>query len=194
MKNYKVCITCKENKSLFEFPTHKEMRDGHLNVCKECHRARCREYYAANREKRCESHRKWAKEHRAHCNEYQKRNRSINRAYVNEYMRRKRAEDPIWYYSMKLFYPIRYVMSRKGECESKRAEEITGLSPKELYDYLLWTWKERYGKDWNGEVYDIDHIIPRSTAKTKEDVDRLFRYKNLRLLSPTDNRSNITSL
>lgn len=189
MDFYKVCLTCKQNKPLFEFPSHKQMADGHMNICKECHRERCKKYYQAHREEQCARHREWRIKNKQHCNEYQKSVRKRNRAYVNAYMRRKRAEDPIWYYSTRLFYPIRYVMAKRGKCDSRRAKEITGLAPMELFLYLTRTWKERYGEEWNGDKCDIDHIVPRSTAKNKEDVDMLFRYENLRLLKPHDNRS-----
>ena len=189
MNFYKVCLTCNQEKPLFEFPTHSQMHDKHLNICKDCHRQRCKEYYLAHREERCRKHREWRAKNKEHCNEYQKSVRKRNRSYVNEYMRRKRAEDPIWYYSTRLFYPIRYVLAKRGECKSNRAEEITGLPPKELYLHLISTWKDKYGEDWDGDKCDIDHIVPRSTAKSKEDVDMLFRYENLRLLKPHDNRS-----
>lgn len=32
----KTCIICKELKSLDKFYTHKQMKDGHINKCKEC--------------------------------------------------------------------------------------------------------------------------------------------------------------
>ena len=104
-------------------------------------------------------------------------------------MRKKRAEEPIWYYSTRLLYPIRYVLKKRGLCTSKRAEEITGLPSDKLFRHLVKTWRDRYGADWDGEECDIDHITPRSTAKTKEEVDELFKYKNLRLLRPHDKRS-----
>lgn len=51
------------------------------------------------------------------------------------------------------------------------------------------TW-ENYGK-YNGELnygWDIDHIIPLTTAKTEDDVIRLSHYTNLRPLCSYTNR------
>ncbi len=36
----KICRTCKKEKPLLEYYSHKEMLDGHLNICKECTKKR----------------------------------------------------------------------------------------------------------------------------------------------------------
>ena len=54
--------------------------------------------------------------------------------------------------------------------------------------YLLETFKNRYGYEWNGvEPVHIDHIIPLATAKTENDVVKLCYYTNLQLLKAEDN-------
>ena len=135
MSIHKVCITCGEEKTIFEFPNNKNSRDGLLNTCKECQRAKCLAYYRTHREERCAKHREWARKNKEHCNEYQKAVKHRYRKRVNSYMQRRRAEEPIWYYSTRLFYPIRYVLNKRGNCVSKRAEEITGLPADKLFEY-----------------------------------------------------------
>jgi hypothetical protein len=49
---------------------------------------------------------------------------------------------------------------------------------------------ENYGK-YNGEFnygWDIDHIIPSSTAKTENDIYHLSHYSNLQPLCSKTNR------
>lgn len=45
---YKVCFKCGRNLPLSEFYVHKQMRDGHLNKCKECARMDVHENYMEN--------------------------------------------------------------------------------------------------------------------------------------------------
>jgi hypothetical protein len=44
---------------------------------------------------------------------------------------------------------------------------------------------ENYGH--KGECWNIDHIIPISTAKTDEDLERLNHYTNLRPIWASEN-------
>src|SRR5271166_5732652 len=44
----KQCYECLVNKPLTEFSVHSQMRDGHLNLCKECAKKRARVYAREN--------------------------------------------------------------------------------------------------------------------------------------------------
>ena len=77
---------------------------------------------------------------------------------------------------------------RKGFTKSKHTEEIVGIPLAELYEYLLQTFKDNYGYEWNKiEPVHIDHRRPLKYANTKEEVMRLCNYKNLQLLKAEDN-------
>lgn len=218
MKIHKICRICKKNKPLSDFYARKGMKDGHVNSCKQCcytaskayreaHRELYREctrkyveknrskvrsasrkYYADNKETCAKRHKDWIVRNKDHVNKYARDNRYRYRERVNAYARKRRKEDPVWYHYTRLLYPIRYVLKRLGNCNSKRAEEITGLESKALFDYLAKTWEERYGSAYTGQPCDIDHIKPIRLAKTTEEVDRFFHYTNLQLLTPEDNR------
>jgi len=71
----KSCRRCSTIKPLSEFYTHKSMADGHLNVCRECVKARVKEHREKNleriraydrerglREERKEARRRWYRE------------------------------------------------------------------------------------------------------------------------------------
>ena len=47
----KQCRKCKEEKELSEYYVHKEMLDGHLNICTKCTKARVNKHREANIEK-----------------------------------------------------------------------------------------------------------------------------------------------
>lgn len=69
---------------------------------------------------------------------------------------------------------------------------MLGISCDEFKDYLINTAIFRYGY-YNPSLieYEIDHIIPISTAKTKEDVIKLNHWTNLQLLTKCDNRTKV---
>ena len=54
---------------------------------------------------------------------------------------------------------------------------------------LLRTWEKIYGKQWEGEPYHIDHIIPLSLASSKSELRNLNRLSNLCMLYPSHNLS-----
>lgn len=64
---------------------------------------------------------------------------------------------------------------------------IFGLLPNELKQYLIKTFEDRYGVPYAGQEVDVDHIIPKSTAQTIDEVYRLNHYTNLQYLTPEDN-------
>ena len=77
---------------------------------------------------------------------------------------------------------------RRGEIKSKRNIELTGMTSRELYDYLLGTFKDIYGYDWDfQERVHIDHIVPLSSAKDYAEIEKLCHYTNLRLIKAKDN-------
>ena len=47
----KTCVICKENKSLDCFNVKKKNKDGIQDICKDCSRARSRQYYYQNKER-----------------------------------------------------------------------------------------------------------------------------------------------
>ncbi len=90
---------------------------------------------------------------------------------------------------------IRDSISRGGYTKKSRTHEILGCSFEEFKVYIeskfeSWmTWDNR--GLYNGELnygWDIDHIIPTSSAKSEEDLYRLNHYTNLQPLCSYTNR------
>lgn len=72
--------------------------------------------------------------------------------------------------------------------KNKKTLEIIGCDFDYFHNYLLQTFKENYGYEWNGiEPVHIDHKKPLATAKTEEDIIKLCHYTNLQLLKEKDN-------
>jgi hypothetical protein len=82
-----------------------------------------------------------------------------------------------------------------GFTKKTRTYEILGCSFEEFKSHLeskfeLWMNWENRGL-YNGEVnygWDLDHIIPISSAETEEDIIKLNHYTNLRPLCSYVNR------
>lgn len=84
---------------------------------------------------------------------------------------------------------------KKGYKPPEDFESIVGMSAEDFKDYLLETWKEIYGYEWDmAELAHIDHIIPLVTAKSYEDTVKLNHYTNLRLIRAEDNLAKGTKL
>lgn len=92
----KVCRKCGEEKPIEEYYVHKQMTDGHLNICKECTKKRVAIHRQKNIEKikeydrnrpnkadRYKTNRKYHKENAEKCKQYQKKWRRENRKKVN---------------------------------------------------------------------------------------------------------------
>ena len=77
---------------------------------------------------------------------------------------------------------------RQHRVKKRHSEELLGCDLDFFVNYLLDTYKNNYGIEWDKiEKVHIDHIIPLATAKTEEDVIKLCHYKNLQLLKAKDN-------
>jgi len=93
---------------------------------------------------------------------------------------------------------IRASFQKIGYTKKSRTQEILGCSYEEFRDYIEckfeeWmNWNNR--GNWNGipselnTAWDIDHIIPLSTAETEDDVIKLNHYTNLQPLCSYVNR------
>ena len=111
-----------------------------------------------------------------------------NKDKFSELIKKRYANDMIF----KLKHNVRIEIYRgfklKDKEKSKHTEELTGCSLDFLVNYLLKTYKDNYGYEWDGiEKVHIDHKKPLVTANTEEEVIKLCHYTNLQLLKAVDN-------
>jgi hypothetical protein len=98
----------------------------------------------------------------------------------------ERNKDPIYNMKCRLRRRIIHVFERNGWKKDMRTLEYIGCSPKELKEHLENQFKEGMNWDNRGE-WHIDHIIPLSSAKTKEELIKLNHYSNLQPLWAKEN-------
>lgn len=114
-----------------------------------------------------------------------------NRKYVSQYMRTLLKTNPLF----KLSHNTRSLINGtfKRACKGKfnkleKTENILGCTLEEFIKHLQSLFTEGMTLENYGE-WEIDHIIPVSSAKNEEEVIKLNHYTNLQPLWKSDNRS-----
>ena len=118
-----------------------------------------------------------------------------NREKINENRKKRKENDIIYKITCIVRTSINNTFKRKKIPKNSRTLDILGCSYEEFICYIEskfepWMNWENRGK-YNGELnygWDIDHIIPLSTAITAEDVVKLNHYTNLQPLCSKVNR------
>lgn len=194
----KICILCNEEKEITQFRPHRK-------YCKKCGNIILKEWKEKNKEHIKKYNKKYFQEHKEQIlidrkeymynyrqtSKYKKHKKEYaqkNQSKVNEQQKIRYKENKM----CKLKHNVRVEIARgfktKGMIKNKHTEEMLGCSLNYIYDYLLKTYKDNYGAEWDGkEKVHIDHKIPLATAKTEEDVIKLCHYTNLQLLKAQDN-------
>lgn len=158
-----------DNKEFF-LKKQKEYRENHLEQVKAS--------------KQTLKYRTWKKE-------YRKRYKEEHPEKIKEatqYFLQRLKNDPIFKLKHQTRNLIKDSFKRRKHYKVDKAEEILGCNIDDFIKYLLTTFKNNYGYEWDGnEKVHIDHIIPLSTAKTESEVYKLCHYTNLQLLKAKDN-------
>ena len=124
--------------------------------------------------------------------------REYMRCYLKQYNENHKKErnsrqqerlqkDPIFKLKTQVRKMIYQSFIRRDKYKSKPTEEILGCSLDFFINYLKSLFKEGMTLDNYGK-WQIDHIIPLSTAEKEEDVIRLCHYTNLQPLWDYENR------
>ncbi len=157
------------------------------------------QYYLDNKEKINKRSIEYNKQHYIDNQEvYKERTKNWienNREKVNEYQsircKRLRREDPIFKFKHNVRHLIYNSFKRYengGWCKSKQTEEMLGCTMEEFIQHLKSQFKQGMTIENHGE-WEIDHIIPLSSANTKEEIEKLNHYTNLQPLWLRENRS-----
>ena len=178
--------------------TIKEYRHNYYIKNKERLRKQQKEYhkkwYAKNKEEKQRKNNVWLENNKEKRKEYleiyEKENH--DRILKRKLERRKKRKETDIIFKLKEQVRDTIKKSFRGILKGKRGrtKEILGCDLDFFIAYLLKTYKNNYGVDYdNKEKVHIDHIIPLATAKTKEEVIKLCHYTNLQLLKAKDNLS-----
>ena len=110
-------------------------------------------------------------------------------------LKNRKQTDPLFKLRCSMTNMVYSSLKRKGYTKKSHTYEIIGCSYEFLLGYLEakfenWMNWDKYGL-YNGELnygFDIDHIIPLSSAKNEDELLRLNHYSNLQPLCSKINR------
>lgn len=191
----KECTICKVEKKFELFQKHKKMKDSTINQCKECRNLQCKKSYEKNstKDKRREKYLK-NRENSLECTKrWHENNKELRREYRRNYLGKRRKEE-IYRLRESISNLIRMTFYNSEFIKTSKSFDILGCNIQEFKSYLEsrfqdWMTFDNYGqpKDENDKRWVFDHIIPISTAKTKEDIVRLNHYTNFQPLEFMEN-------
>ena len=122
-------------------------------------------------------------------------NKTKIREYNRNYKINRIKDDPLFFLKRKI-HNIIYKAIKHNYTKNKSTLQILGCSYEEFKQHLesqfeSWMNWENYGLYKKGELnygWDIDHIIPTSSAKTEDKLIQLNHYTNLKPLCSYTNR------
>jgi hypothetical protein len=140
---------------------------------KDIHKKRCDEYYKKHKENILKKVKQYA---------------STNKQKINNYHKKRWDSDSFYKCRKTIRNMITCVFSKTNYTKKTKTAEIIGCSFEEFKAHIESKFKP--GMSWeNRHLWQIDHIMPVSMAKTYDEVVRLNHYKNLRPLWAHENRS-----
>ena len=169
----------------------KEYRKNNKERFAEINRKRAREHYYKNKNNKLEYQKEYRKNNKEKVDlkskECKQKNKEHYKKYSKEYSIIRRKE-PIYKFKCNIRSLIKESFKKKGLLKSNKTEKIVGMPLNELYIYLLKTFKNNYGYEWDGvEAVHIDHIKTLKQCNTEEEVIQCCYYSNLQLLKAEDN-------
>lgn len=179
----KICTRCKEEKDICEFNKSSRNKSGLRSECKKCQVI----YYNNNIEKL----KKRRKERYLEYSELElNRNKKYyinNRLTIIENLKVKRKTDHHFRLKNNVRSRIIQYLKSCGLHKDNKTFDIVGCSPEFLREYIENKFTDGMSWELMGKYIHLDHIIPLSSANSKEEVYKLCHYTNLQPLWSEDN-------
>ena len=199
----KICKKCLVEKELELFYKGR-------NECKECRKKIVKEHASKNKDLISENKKEYYLSNKEKIQDRKKisyinnreKNIDISRKYrqenkesINKHVKNRLKNDPLFKLKCNLRKRNGRIFKSIGIKKNTKTEQILGCSFVEFKIYLeskfeYWMSYDNHGR-YNGEFnygWDIDHIIPLSTAITEDDLIKLNHYTNLQPLCSKINR------
>lgn len=165
---------------------HKAWRDKNRDHLNEQQREKYKENPQAFKERKD----RYIASHIEEVKESRHRYKVENRQKYTDYQRNKRQSDPVYKFRSSFTHLMSLYRRRKGYTGNKGTWEMVGCDFDTFLAYIQGQFTEGMTIENYGHgkgCWNIDHIVPISTAQTDEDIERLNHYTNLRPMWATDN-------
>ena len=192
-----ICFKCKEEKSTNFFDKNKCSLNGYQSSCKQCRKIARDE----NKEGLSVANRKWREDNKEYKAQKDKEYRLNNKEKINaikrKYEANKRKINPLFKLSCSIRRNIKYILTSSNIDTNYNTLDILGCSMEDFKkhiesQFLKWMSWDNYGNACETLEYncswDLDHIIPISSAKTEEEVYLLNHWSNFQPLCSKVNR------
>lgn len=208
----KVCSKCKIEKDVSEFYFRKRVKDNYSSACKSCEAKTVKKYQEKNKQKVSLTSKKWKDNNKEKTKEYNKNYKANNKSDIKEKgklyraeniekererdrrNKKKRLSDPIFKMAKTIRDAIGRAFRKNNKIKSKNTISILGCSFEDFKLHIesqfeIWMTWDNFGSYLTDgkRTWQIDHIVPISSAKTEEDIIRLNHYTNLRPLGSKEN-------
>ena len=213
----KKCKLCNIEKPLDEYHNCNLCKDGVRLVCKTCVKKDKKKYdktyYEKNKPKKIKNSKthydKNKIKHNEKCKVYKIKNRLIlsekkkiydktNLKNKKQYMINRRKNDILFRLTCNYKTMLGNAIRKKGYIKNSKSELILGCSFDVFKQHIEGLWSswmkwDNYGNPKDGvyepnKTWDIDHIIPLSSATTEEELIELNHFSNLQPLCSYNNR------
>ena len=193
----KLCKICIKEKPLNEMVNNKTSKDGYLFKCILCKKEEFKKYYNLKKEILAIKNKKYYEDNRKVIIEQRKNYSRNNKDVINKYKKNRR-ENPLFRLKDNTVNMISKSIRKGQYIKSQKTEQILGCSYIEFKIHIEskfegWMNWDNYGNPKDGvlelnKTWDIDHIIPLSSATTELELLKLNHYSNLQPLCSYTNR------
>jgi hypothetical protein len=192
----KKCSFCQTYKEEITFFRNKANKDGFSSICKTCEKEYKKThkypskikatYSIAEKEVINKKARDWYKNNTDRYKTRISLQRDRINTYKRSYLKKRLQEDPLFKLSCNLRSRISHGFRYLRHYKTSSTIELLGTDWLTVKTYIEKKFSE--GMSWdNYGKWHIDHIIPLSSAKTKEKMEELCHYTNLQPLWARDN-------
>jgi len=188
----KTCSKCGIEKSTTDFYKSKTTKDKLNAWCKSCVKDNTHKNYKLNGDRIKQQKKDYYNKNKEICNEkcrlYSKNNRKTINENKRKYHNNRISIDPLYKLKHNLRTLIRNSIKKKKFHKNTKTQDILGCDYNTLKEHLENQFDSNMNWGNQGTYWDIDHIIPTSSAKTEEELIKLNHYTNLQPLESYYNR------